>query len=95
MQLNEHQSKLLFAQAGIPTAPGLLVDPRTISPGFQPPPSVPGPWMLKVQVLAGGRGKQGGVVPVSSPEELPDAARRLFSLEVDGRRPPPRSWCRG
>ncbi len=88
MQLNEHQSKLLFAESAIPVPPGLLVAPETMSADFSVPASVPAPWMVKVQVLSGGRGKQGGVVRVTSGADLPAAARTLFSMEFNGQRPP-------
>jgi succinyl-CoA synthetase alpha subunit len=88
MQLNEHQSKILFSEAAIPTPPGLLVHPEDLSASFEPPAGMPLPWMLKVQVLAGGRGKQGGVVGVSTRDEIVDVGRRLFALQFGGQHPP-------
>jgi succinyl-CoA synthetase beta subunit len=42
------------------------------------------PVMLKVQVLAGGRGKAGGIVSAESPEEAERKATLLFSREIGG-----------
>ncbi|GAB6057044.1 succinate--CoA ligase subunit alpha [Desulfonatronum parangueonense] len=92
MQLNEHDSKILFQESGIPTPQGILLQrdstgnlaADTSAGSF----SIPLPWMLKIQVLAGGRGKQGGVIALDSPDELPKAAQRLFDLEVNGRPAP-------
>lgn len=88
MHLNEHASKLLFAKSGIPVPRGVLVRPEDLADQTQPPVDLDPPWMLKVQVLAGGRGKEGGVVAVSSRNELTAAIRRLFALEINGRKPP-------
>jgi len=93
MQLNEHSSKILFAQAGVPTPQGCLLQPHDFLQDWsachdQSVDSIPLPWMLKIQVLAGGRGKQGGVVSVANPRDLPDAAQRLFALRVHGQAPP-------
>ncbi len=52
MLLDEHQSKHLFAEAGIPVPPGVLLRPTDLE-GFTPP--WPGPWYVKGQALAGGR----------------------------------------
>ncbi|SDB49826.1 succinyl-CoA synthetase alpha subunit [Desulfonatronum thiosulfatophilum] len=92
MQLNEHDSKTLFQESGIATPQGILLQrDLMVNPAADMSAenfSVPLPWMLKIQVLAGGRGKQGGVVALDSPEELPTAAQRLFELEVNARPAP-------
>lgn len=83
MRLCEHQSKLVFARAGIPVPPGIVISPgETVSPPF------PGPWYLKSQVTAGGRGKAGGILRVESREDIATAAAKLFSLPIAGKRPP-------
>jgi succinyl-CoA synthetase alpha subunit len=83
MRLCEHQSKLIFARAGIPVPPGILV-----APGQAAEPPFPGPWYLKSQVTAGGRGKAGGIVRVGDRAGLDAAAARLFELPIAGKRPP-------
>jgi succinyl-CoA synthetase alpha subunit len=83
MRLCEHASKLVFARAGIPVPPGVVV-----FPGEAADPPFPGPWYLKSQVTAGGRGKAGGVVRVEDRDGLDAAAARLFELPIAGKRPP-------
>jgi succinyl-CoA synthetase alpha subunit len=83
MLLDEHQSKKLFAAAGIPVPPGVVV-----RRGETPHPEFPAPWMVKSQVLAGGRGKAGGVVRVDGPVALPGVMEKLFDLPIGGSRPP-------
>ncbi|WP_285904951.1 succinate--CoA ligase subunit alpha [Pseudodesulfovibrio pelocollis] len=80
MLLNEHMSKALFAKAGIPVPQGLA-----FFPGQDPfdPPFAP-PWILKAQVLTGGRGKAGGVQRVDSPDAFAPTARKLFGLTIAG-----------
>ncbi len=84
MLLNEHQSKRLFSQKGVPVPPGMLVQPgqKIEKPEF------PAPWCCKAQVLAGGRGKAGGVVTASTEEELADVCSKLFDLTIKGHRAP-------
>lgn len=83
MRLCEHASKLIFARAGIPVPPGIL-----IHPGQAAAPPFPGPWYLKSQVAAGGRGKAGGILRIETPQELGAAAARLFALPIAGKKPP-------
>jgi len=83
MLLDERHAKELFAQAGIPVAPSL-----TVAPGETPRPEFPPPFMLKSQVLSGGRGKAGAIARVDSPDELAAASARLFALPVAGALPP-------
>lgn len=82
MQLNEHLSKTLFVEAGIATPQGTLFTPETIAterPDFDPP------WVLKAQVLAGGRGKAGGVRIVEDRNAFPARAREIFNLHIKGK----------
>lgn len=79
MKLNEHHSKQLFHEAGIPVPPGIL-----IRPGEVPAPPFALPWVLKSQVLTGGRGKAGGIVPVADCDEAAQALERLFQLTIKG-----------
>ena len=45
------------------------------------------PVAIKSQVLAGGRGKAGGIALVEDPTEADREARRIFSLPIGGERP--------
>ncbi len=85
MKLNEHQSKRLFAAFDLPVPTGELVSPadaRTFRPcsGF--------PVMLKAQVLAGGRGKAGGILPAENEKELANGLAELFATTIGGERVP-------
>jgi succinyl-CoA synthetase alpha subunit len=81
MLLNEHKSKALFAKAGIPVPPGLAIYPDSVD-SFDPPFGPP--WILKAQVLAGGRGKAGGVLRVDTPGEFGPTARKILGLSIAG-----------
>lgn len=81
MHLTEYAGKGLLREAGIEIPAGLVVAPgdEAVSP-----PSFPGPWYLKAQVLTGGRGKAGGVVRLETAEALSAAAEALFGLPLGG-----------
>lgn len=81
MNLNEHQSKRLFAELGIAVPDGLLLRPNDVADCVPP---FPFPWMLKAQVLAGGRGKAGGIVSANSLDEFKVRASALFQLTIKG-----------
>jgi succinyl-CoA synthetase alpha subunit len=93
MQLNEHDGKTLFEESGVPTPKGLLLSPGDLNERRRLELTsrlvgIPSPWMLKVQVLSGGRGKQGGIVSVDSLEELFTKAEDLFQMIVSDRKVP-------
>lgn len=81
MLLNEHKSKTLFDEAGIPVPCGKVVFPDEQDDFGSP---FPLPWFAKVQVLTGGRGKVGGIRRIESAEEFPAAAQELFDLRIKG-----------
>ena len=59
MDLFEYQAKELFAAAGIPVPPSRLA--RTVEEAERSAAGLGFPLAVKAQVLAGGRGKAGGV----------------------------------
>jgi succinyl-CoA synthetase beta subunit len=79
MHLHEYQAKQLFAEYGIPVPGGHVVaragDIAAIAEGA-------GPWMVKAQVHAGGRGKGGGVRLVRNRDELADAVEALLGSRL-------------
>ena len=81
MLLNEHKSKTLFNNASIPIPQGVALFPGD-EKDFVPP--FPPPWILKSQVLTGGRGKAGGILRVDSRDQLAKTARKLFALNIKG-----------
>ncbi|MDU7153312.1 ATP-grasp domain-containing protein, partial [Enterobacter hormaechei] len=69
MNLHEYQAKQLFARYGLPAPVGYAcTTPREAEEAASKIGS--GPWVVKCQVHAGGRGKAGGVKVVKSKEEI-------------------------
>jgi succinyl-CoA synthetase alpha subunit len=79
MKLNEHNSKQLFHEAGVLVPQGLLVGPTD-----DPAPSFALPWVLKSQVLSGGRGKAGGIRMADTAEQARSELEKIFSLTIKG-----------
>ena len=69
MNLHEYQSKAILAQYGLPVPRGALArsaeEALTATQGLGT-----GPWIVKVQVHAGGRGKAGGIRRASDAAEV-------------------------
>lgn len=79
MKLYEYQAKELLRAAGIPVPGGRVV----ASPDEAAAACAElGPVALKVQVLAGGRGKAGGILFAGEPAEARAAARRLLGSTI-------------
>ncbi|MDX1994824.1 MAG: ADP-forming succinate--CoA ligase subunit beta [bacterium] len=83
MNLHEYQSKTRFAEFGIPTPKGKVAS--TPDEVFAIAQELGGPVVVKSQVLAGGRGKAGGIKLAKTPEEARDlAAGILNELRIKG-----------
>lgn len=82
MLLNEHQSKRLFAEAGIAVPEGMLVSEGNLDAVH---PDWPMPWFLKAQVLAGGRGKAGGILRIDDAKDLVPYGRKLLHMDIAGK----------
>ena len=81
MNLHEYQGKQLFAEYGLPVTEGFASD--TAEKAVEAARQIgPGPWMVKAQVHAGGRGKAGGVKMVNTYEEIRDFARRWLGQKM-------------
>lgn len=80
MNLHEYQAKQLFAQYGLPTPKGYVCNTPHEAEKFASKIGA-GPWVVKCQVHAGGRGKSGGIKVVKSKEEI-----RAFTEQWLGRR---------
>lgn len=85
MRLTEHAAKLLFLEAGIPAPEGVAVD-ASLPEGFTPPFAPP--YVVKSQVLAGGRGKAGGIRIIKDPKDLAATIRAVLDLDIQGQKPP-------
>ncbi|MDU3835636.1 MAG: ADP-forming succinate--CoA ligase subunit beta [Enterobacter hormaechei] len=87
MNLHEYQAKQLFARYGLPAPVGYAcTTPREAEEAASKIGS--GPWVVKCQVHAGGRGKAGGVKVVKSKEEIRAFAehwlgKRLVTYQTD------------
>lgn len=77
MKLLEYQAKTILRHYRLPLPSGQLLD-------GQQPPTLDWPYLLKVQVPVGGRGKAGGVQVVRNPAEHRLVSATLSQLEVAG-----------
>jgi len=82
MNFHEYQAKQLFAEYGIPVPAG-----RTASTPDEAVEAAKalgaGPWMVKAQIHAGGRGKAGGVKFCKTTEEVKAAAARMLGTRME------------
>lgn len=78
MKLYEHVAKDVFATYGIPVPQGLLVKrPEDLR-------EIVHPVAIKAQVLAGGRGKAGGIQFASNLDEAREKVSRVLTMRIDG-----------
>ena len=85
MKLFEYQAKELFRAYAIPTPKSILAsDIGAVGNAFR---ILGHPAVLKAQVLAGGRGKAGGVVTVDDDVAASREASRIFDLSIGGEKP--------
>jgi len=82
MKLQEYQSKLIFAEYGIPIPNGRVA--ATASEAKQIAEELGGRVVIKSQVLVGGRGKAGGIRLAKSPEEAEELATQILGMEIKG-----------
>src|SRR5919198_10589 len=82
MDLYEYQGKERFEAVGIPIPRGIVAaSPEEARAAAQ---ELGGGAVVKVQVQIGGRGKGGGIVVTTSPEEAEQAARKMFDEGFKG-----------
>jgi len=85
VRLFEYQAKELFRTYGLPVPKSILAsDVDAIRGAFA---SLTPPVAIKSQVLAGGRGKAGGIAIVSDATQAEREASRIFNLSIGGERP--------
>ena len=82
MDLYEYQGKELFRRYGIPVSDGRLV--LTPQEARDAAADLGGPVVVKAQVLAGGRGKAGGIKLATSPADAEEKAKGIFGLDIKG-----------
>lgn len=81
MNIHEYQAKDIFRQFGIAAPSGCVFDKTNLT--VEAVRSVgSGPFVVKAQVHAGGRGKAGGIKIVPTPETAFEAAKSLLGREL-------------
>jgi succinyl-CoA synthetase beta subunit len=80
MKLLEHQAKARLAGCGVRIPRGRVA--RTPDEARRAAEEIGGPVMIKAQILAGGRGKAGGVLRAASSTEVEPLARRLLGQRL-------------
>ena len=83
MYLHEHDAKELLARYGVPVPAGCIVGMDAALPEVLPSA---GPWVVKGQISAGGRGKAGIIKKGATREELDAGVRSILGRVVKGRR---------
>jgi len=81
MKLFEYMGKDLFREHGIPLPEGRVA---TTPEEVQGAAAEIGPVVIKSQVLAGKRGKAGGISFADTPEEAREEAERILQMEIGG-----------
>jgi succinyl-CoA synthetase beta subunit len=82
VKLQEFRSKEILARHGIPTLPGEVATTPAIARAAAE--RLGRPVVVKAQVLAGGRGKAGGVKLAADPAEAEARAAEVLRLEIAG-----------
>ncbi len=82
MNLHEYQSKLRFAEFGIPIPNGKVA--HSPQQAYEIAKELNSPVVVKAQVLTGGRGKAGGVRLAQTPEEAERHADAILGMEIKG-----------
>ena len=81
MKFHEYQAKELFARFGIPVPVGKAVG--TPEAAVEAARSLgDGPWMVKAQIHAGGRGKAGGVKFCKTTDDVKAAAAKMLGTKM-------------
>ncbi len=82
MNLHEYQSKAIFRSFGIPTPQGEVATTPDEAEAIARKLGVP--VVIKSQVLAGGRGKAGGIKLAATPEEARARASEILGMTIKG-----------
>jgi succinyl-CoA synthetase beta subunit len=82
LNLFEYEAKQEFSKHNISIPKGALIAKFTQT--AQATANLKPPYMVKAQVLAGGRGKAGGILSVASEKEAEEAAIKLLGAQIRG-----------
>ncbi len=81
MYIHEHQAKELLAEHGVVVPRGAVA--HTPEEALEAAGALgKGPWMVKAQIHAGGRGKGGGAKLCATPAEVRAAAERMIGMTL-------------
>ena len=78
MKLYEYRAKVVLKKYGIPIPEGFVVS------SVDQISTIPGPVMVKAQVLIGGRGKAGGIKPAENADEARKVAKSILGMNIRG-----------
>jgi succinyl-CoA synthetase beta subunit len=82
VDLYEYQGKQLFARYGIPVSEGIIA--ATPAEARAAAEQLAAPVVVKAQVLAGGRGKAGGIKLAADPAEAEQHAGAILGMDIRG-----------
>jgi succinyl-CoA synthetase beta subunit len=82
MKLLEHEGKEILKARGVPVPPfgGLIKSAAQTAAALKRAGKAP--WVVKAQVLAGGRGKAGGIKLAKTPKEAKDLAKAMIGMNL-------------
>src|ERR1035441_3792997 len=81
MNIHEYQSKGILRSFGVPVPDGHVCY-NSVSARDWAKRLGDGPWVVKAQIHAGGRGKGGGVKLARTPEDARDIAREMIGMTL-------------
>ena len=81
LKIHEYQAKQLLMRYGIPTPSGKVA--TTVEQALTGAKELgAGPWVVKAQIHAGGRGKGGGIRVTSTSSECEEAIRSILGMQL-------------
>ena len=82
MKLLEHEGKEILKARGVPVPPfgGLIKTTAQVTAALKRAGKAP--WVVKAQVLAGGRGKAGGIKLAKTPAEAKDLSKAMLGMNL-------------
>ena len=82
MKLLEHEAKDILKARGVPVPANGGVIKTTAQLAAALKRAGKAPWVLKAQVLAGGRGKAGGIKLAKNPKEAKELAKKMIGMDL-------------
>jgi len=82
MRLYEYEGKEIFKKCGITVPQGILV--KTPREARQAAIQIDKEVVLKPQILAGGRGKAGGIKTAKTPQDAERMSEEMLDMELEG-----------